>query len=66
MIADGEHQSNYNVVRTVFDEDFEIGEGIQAGLSTGVNTNFTIGRYESGVQLAQAALEDALAGRLTL
>jgi len=60
------YQSNYNVVRTVFDEDFEIGEGIQAGLSTGVNTNFTIGRYESGVQLAQAALEDALAGRLTL
>ncbi len=58
--------ANYNVVRTVFDEDFEIGEGIQRGLVTGVNTNFTFGRYETGLQLGQKAMDDALAGRLTV
>ncbi|MGK0260647.1 MAG: phenylpropionate dioxygenase-like ring-hydroxylating dioxygenase large terminal subunit [Candidatus Azotimanducaceae bacterium] len=58
------YEANYNVVRQVFDEDFEIGEGIQAGLATGVNENFTIGRYEAGLQLAQVAMDDALEGRL--
>ena len=58
-------QSNYNIVRQVFDEDFAIGESIQAGLATGANEEFTIGRYENGIQLARKALNDALAGRLT-
>jgi len=57
-------QANYEVVRRVFDEDFAIGEGIQAGLSAGANEFFTIGRYESGLQLARKALDDALAGKL--
>lgn len=58
-------EANYNVVRTVFDEDFEIGEGIQQGFATGVNTNFTIGRYETGLQLGHKAIDDALTGKLT-
>jgi phenylpropionate dioxygenase-like ring-hydroxylating dioxygenase large terminal subunit len=57
-------EANYNVVRTVFSEDFAIGEGIQQGLSTGVNEHFVIGRYEAGIQLAQRAIDDALEGRL--
>lgn len=59
-------EMNRSVVRTVFDEDFVIGEGIQRGFSTGVNTNFTFGRFEAGLQLAQRALDDALQGRLRL
>ncbi|MEM7003089.1 MAG: aromatic ring-hydroxylating dioxygenase subunit alpha [Pseudomonadota bacterium] len=58
-------EANYNVVRNVFDEDFAIGEGIQRGLATGVNQHFVFGRYESGLHLAQKAMDDALAGRLT-
>ncbi len=57
-------QANYDVVRTVFAEDFQIGEGIQRGLATGVNEHFAIGKYETGIQLAERAIDDALAGRL--
>jgi phenylpropionate dioxygenase-like ring-hydroxylating dioxygenase large terminal subunit len=57
-------QANYNVVEQVFDEDFLIGESIQAGLHTGANEHFTIGRYESCLQMARVSLADALAGRL--
>lgn len=57
-------EANYKVVRKVFNEDFEIGEGIQKGFAAGVNTNFTFGRYEAGLHLAQKAMEDALEGKL--
>ena len=57
-------EANYNVVRTVFGEDFAIGEGIQQGLTTGVNEHFVIGQFEAGIQLAEKALDDALGGRL--
>lgn len=57
-------QANYNVVQEVFDEDFVIGESIQAGLNAGANQHFTIGRYESCLQMARRSLADALAGRL--
>lgn len=57
-------EANYNVVRTVFDEDFAIGEGIQQGFATGVNTNFTFGRFETGLQLGQKVINDALEGKL--
>ena len=56
--------ANYQVVRDVFEEDFLIGESIQAGLHSMANSHFTIGRYESGLQMARKAIEDALAGRL--
>lgn len=58
-------RANYDVVRKVFDEDFTIGEGIQAGLASGANEFFTIGRYENCIQLGRKALDDALEGRLT-
>ena len=59
-------QANYDVVRRVFDEDFKIGESIQAGLSSGANTFFTIGQIENGIQLAKKAIADALKGELTV
>ena len=52
------------MVCTVFGEDFAIGEGIQQGLSTGVNEHFVIGQYEAGIQLAEKAIGDALDKRL--
>ena len=57
-------EANYNVVCTVFGEDFAIGEGIQQGLSTGVNEHFVIGQFEAGIQLAEKAISDALDERL--
>lgn len=59
-------EKNYEVVRTVFNEDFAIGEGIQKGFEANVNENFIFGRYESGLHLGQKAIDDALAGRLTV
>jgi hypothetical protein len=56
---------NYDVIRTVFNEDFEIGENIQKGLATGANTHFLFGRYEIGLHLGRKAIDDALAGTLT-
>lgn len=57
-------EKNYEVIRTVFNEDFEIGENIQKGLNTGANTEFLFGRYEIGLHLGTRAIHDALAGRL--
>lgn len=58
-------QKNYDVIRTVFNEDFEIGESIQKGLNAGANNEFLFGRYEIGLQLGTKAIHDALEGRLT-
>ena len=57
-------EKNYNVVKEVFNEDFEIGEAIQAGLSTNANDNFIFGKYECGLHWGQQAIDDALEGRL--
>lgn len=59
-------QKNYDLIRVVFDEDFVIGEGIQKGLETGANTNFIFGSYECGLHHGRKAIDDALAGRLTV
>jgi len=57
-------EKNYNVVKEVFNEDFEIGEAIQAGLSTNANDSFVFGKYECGLHWGQKAIDDALDGRL--
>ena len=59
-------QKNYNVVRTVFNEDFEIGENIQKGLNSGANKDFLFGRYEIGLHLGAKAIQDALSGSLKI
>ena len=58
-------EKNYDVIRTVFNEDFEIGENIQKGLHAGANTEFLFGRYEIGLHLGTKAIHDALEGRLS-
>jgi hypothetical protein len=58
-------QKSYDVIRTVFSEDFEIGENLKKGLKTGANTEFLFGRFEIGLDLGTKAIQDALAGRLT-
>lgn len=63
--AERHWQRNFEVVRTVFDEDFVIGENIQKGLSTGANLDFVFGRYEIGLHYGRAAIDDALEGRLS-
>jgi hypothetical protein len=57
-------QKNYDLIRVVFNEDFEIGEGIQKGLSTGANQHFVFGKYECGLHLGQKSIDDALAGKI--
>ena len=50
-------EKNYNVVKEVFDEDFEIGEAIQFGLGTNANENFIFGKYENLYSLSAAISE---------
>jgi len=57
-------QKNYDLIRVVFNEDFEIGEGIQKGLSAGANQHFVFGKYECGLHLGQKSIDDALAGKI--
>lgn len=57
-------QKNYDLIRVVFNEDFEIGEGIQKGLDTGANEQFIFGKYECGLHFGQKAIDDALAGKI--
>lgn len=64
--AKGYWEKNYQVIRTVFGEDFDIGENIQKGLNTGANTEFLFGRYEIGLHFGKKAINDALAGRLNV
>lgn len=57
-------QKNYDLIRIVFNEDFEIGEGIQKGLDTGANQHFVFGKFECGLHFGQKAIDDALAGKI--
>jgi phenylpropionate dioxygenase-like ring-hydroxylating dioxygenase large terminal subunit len=57
-------QKNYDLIRVVFGEDFEIGEGIQKGLDAGANQHFVFGKYEVGLQFGQQAIDDAIAGKI--
>jgi len=57
-------KKNHDLVRVVFNEDFEIGEGIQKGLETGANRSFVFGKYECGLHFGQKSIDDALAGKI--
>jgi len=62
--AERHWERNYQVVRTVFGEDFDIGQQIQLGLNSGANENFLFGRYEYGLHLGRRAIDDAVNGVL--
>ncbi|MGG7568491.1 aromatic ring-hydroxylating oxygenase subunit alpha [Rhodovulum sp. DZ06] len=55
---------NYSLIRTVFEEDFVIGEDIQKNFATGANENFLFGTFECGLQFGQQAIDAALRGEL--
>lgn len=53
---------NARLIRTALDEDFAIGEGIQAGFASGANKHLTFGRYEKGLAFFHDIVEEALTG----
>jgi len=57
---------NYDLIRVVFNEDFEIGENIQKGINAGANESFVFGKNECTLHYGQNAIDDALAGRLSV
>lgn len=59
-------KKNYEIIRTVFNEDFEIGENIQKGIDSGANQSFIFGKNECTLHYGQNTLEDALTGRLSV
>jgi len=59
-------QKNYDLIRVVFNEDFVIGEGIQKGLMAGANQHFMFGKYECGLHFGQKAINDAIAGKISV
>lgn len=60
------YTKNFDLIRVVFNEDFEIGESIQKGLNTGANANFLFGKYECGLHFGQRAIDAALDGQLKM
>lgn len=54
-------KQNHRITVTTLTEDFEIGEGIQAGLKSGANRHLTFGRYEGALN-AFAKIVDAQIG----
>ncbi|MEX0283899.1 MAG: aromatic ring-hydroxylating dioxygenase subunit alpha [Paracoccaceae bacterium] len=51
---------NHQITMTTLQEDFELGEGIQAGMATGANTRLTFGRYEGALNAFAKAVQSAL------
>lgn len=51
---------NHAITRRTLDEDFAIGEGIQAGLASGANAELRLGRYEGAIARFNRCVEDAL------
>ena len=51
---------NHALTVTTLNEDFEIGEKIQAGLAHGVNTSLTFGRFEGALDAFNQTVDHAL------
>lgn len=61
--ADLEHWAkNHAITVRTLNEDFDIGEGIQAGLESGANTHLTFGRFEGALEVFNRTVEDYLRG----
>ena len=52
-------RKNEQLFQVTLDEDYAVGESIQAGLASGANTHVTLGRFEKGIRLFHAILDDA-------
>lgn len=55
---DKEHWSrNHRITMMTLDEDFEIGESIQAGIDSGANSNMLFGRFEGALNAFNRAVD---------
>lgn len=58
---DKEHWArNHAITRATLDEDFELGEGIQAGLASGANSELTFGRFEGALAAFNQSVADTM------
>ncbi|MCX7355405.1 MAG: aromatic ring-hydroxylating dioxygenase subunit alpha [Alphaproteobacteria bacterium] len=53
---------NASLIRIALNEDFVVGEGIQAGFASGANQHLTFGRYEKGLAFFHDIVEEAISG----
>ncbi|MEO0369725.1 MAG: SRPBCC family protein, partial [Pseudomonadota bacterium] len=53
-------QKNHHITVNTLNEDFDIGESIQAGLSSGANQQLTFGRFEGALATFNEAVDRAL------
>ena len=51
---------NHDITRVTLDEDFEIGESIQAGIASGANDNMLFGRFEGALDAFNQVVESYL------
>ncbi|MEL6737985.1 MAG: SRPBCC family protein [Pseudomonadota bacterium] len=51
---------NHAITRSTLDEDFALGEGIQAGLTSGANSELTFGRFEGALTAFNQTVADTL------
>lgn len=59
--ADAYWDRNVKIFWDALDEDFQMGQAIQAGFRSGANTHITFGRYEQGCAWFHDSLDRALA-----
>ena len=52
---------NHKITVNTLQEDFDIGESIQAGLGSGANSQLTFGRFEGALAKYNEIVESALA-----
>ena len=52
---------NHQITRVTLDEDFALGEGIQAGLTSGANTELMFGRFEGALASFNQTVADTIA-----
>ena len=51
---------NHEITKVTLDEDFVIGESIQASLASGANTDMLFGRFEGALGAFNQVVEDRL------
>ena len=53
-------RKHHKLTSITLDEDFELGEGIQRGMSSGANQHLNFGRFEGALSAFNQAVEDAI------
>lgn len=51
--------ANEALFQNTLDEDYAVGESIQSGLCSGANDHITLGKFEKGIRLFHAILDEA-------